>query len=502
MRFWFQLGLLLICVSATPGQTVEINGGGSNFLGSGGGITLFGPNSETHLMAGILNDSVVYAADTEFELHKWDITVGDQQFFLTTGQLALTTPVRGMSFRRERGFSCKPKTQKNVAGYQGQNCFGDQIRLFVGAAGDTFSSPYFYSIRHAHAAAGLSYKRELTRRFTVGTIQAVTGQRKTSLEDLDYKLGRFEIRGQGGWLLSNPQFGGDLNFTTRHLGLDANRSTYIFNVSCSGCPPLIAPRVTTNSFSGYGGYGWFNASASLFDSSINRGEAFNTGAHFGWLQVQASDYKSGKLSSQLLTLTERAGLHLSLSEYITRSRDTWNYNFGLSYTSNRFNFQVGYSVLYFPLLRDPFQRVLNLQIGFRIKSASINAATAAQPNGRNQWAVGADDYQQTRLHLPAIGTGEESFRSLPQYGRGGKYCMAGVVLDTDAKPVEGAAIVIGRDTVYTNSQGMFSSRQKHKTNPIRVDLDNFMLPGTWEVVSAPSTGTAGEHVTITLKKKL
>lgn len=416
--------------------------------------------------------------------------------------MALATPVRGISAHREGKKS--------------------QIVVFTGAVGDVFSSPYFFGIQHAHIGAGIGYKRQLGS-LTLGTIQAIS-TRKTSLGEAEWRPGcdigapqppiqgagafrncwwkNLSLHAQAGLLQSNPQLGGDTSFSMRHVGLNANRSTYIFNVTCAGCPPVAAPRVTTNSFSAYGGYGFLNLSASLFQSNLSTGKSFNAGVHFGWFQATGSGYISGRNKSQLLTLTEH-GLHWNISEFITRSNGTWNYNLGLGYTSNRFSFQTGYSVLYFPLLRsNSFQKVLNIQFSFRLKSASVNTATVVQPNGKTQWMTGADDYLQTRMHLPVIGTGEaDAIRSLPQYGHGGKHCFEISVLDDKGSPIEGAAIVVGKDLVFTDSQGRVSIREKHTTMPLRIDLDNFMLPGTWETVSAPSTATAGERVTITLKRK-
>jgi hypothetical protein len=500
MKFVFALALLFL-PGIAHAQVVELQGGVSDFLGNGGGFMLYGPNSEAHFSAGMLNGHFVYGTSEHFEYRKWDVIAGDAQFNLAGGQMSLAVPVRGISVHREGKKS--------------------QVMVFTGAVGDVFSSPYFFGIQHAHIGAGFGYKRQLGS-LTVGTIQAIS-TRKTSLGEAEWRPGcnigapqpplagagafrncwwkNLRLHAQAGLLQSNPQLGGDAGFTTRHVGLSANRSTYIFNVRCAACPPVAAPRVTTNSFSAYGGYGFLNASASLFESTLSRGTSLNVGAHFNWFQVQGSDYKSGKMSSQLLTVTEH-GLHWTISEFITRSNGTWNYNVGLSYASNRFSFQTGYSVLYFPLLRNPFQKVLNVQFSFRVRSASVNAATVVQPNGKTQWMTGADDYLQTRMHVPAIGTGDtDAIHSLPQYGHGGKYCFEIYVVDTNGRPVEGASLVLGNDSIFTDSQGRASTRQKHKAMPLRIDLNNFMLPGTWECVECPNQATAGERVTITVKRK-
>jgi hypothetical protein len=245
--------------------------------------------------------------------------------------------------------------------------------------------------------------------------------------------------------------------------------------------------------------GRFFLSASLFQSNLNTGKSVNLGARFGFIQIQASDYISGKTSSKLLTVTEHS-LHWSLSQYVARSNGTWNCNLGASFQSNRLNVQAGYSVLYFPALPQPFQKVLSISVGFRLRGVSINTGTIVQPNGRNQWVVGGDDYLQTRMRVPSMpGATSQDARSLPTFGHGGKYIIRGQVVDTTGAPVEGACVVIGKnDLVFTDSAGRFSISEKHKKNSIRVGADQFMA-GAWKIVSAPAM-TAGEPVVITVAR--
>jgi hypothetical protein len=60
--------------------------------------------------------------------------------------------------------------------------------------------------------------------------------------------------------------------------------------------------------------------------------------------------------------------------------------------------------------------------------------------------------------------------------------------------------------VYTNSTGEFFLRARHPQQyPIRVLLGEFLLPGEWEVVSAPETVIAADErravpLTITLRR--
>jgi hypothetical protein len=189
----------------------------------------------------------------------------------------------------------------------------------------------------------------------------------------------------------------------------------------------------------------FSGSTSFFQSNLNNGQLYGVGTRFSFLQIQAGDYVSGRQSSRLLTFTEHT-MHWSLPLYLTRSNGTTNFNFGGGYQSNRFKVQAGYSVLYFPALRQPFQKILSISVGFRFHSAAFSTGTVIQPNGKNQWAVSGDDYLQTKLAMPSAGDGP-AVRMLVQNGHGGKFQMQGLVVDEHGEPVEGAAITVGNDIV-------------------------------------------------------
>jgi hypothetical protein len=64
----------------------------------------------------------------------------------------------------------------------------------------------------------------------------------------------------------------------------------------------------------------------------------------------------------------------------------------------------------------------------------------------------------------------------------------GVVHDPDGAPVEGAAILVGREVVYSNDSGEFMLRiRKPKEIPLRVELNEFLTAGTFEVLKSPQT---------------
>jgi hypothetical protein len=66
------------------------------------------------------------------------------------------------------------------------------------------------------------------------------------------------------------------------------------------------------------------------------------------------------------------------------------------------------------------------------------------------------------------------------------------VRDDEGNPVEGAALDIGGQLVFTNSGGEFFLRiGRPSSAPLAVLTAEFLLPGQWELVSAPAQVQAG-----------
>jgi hypothetical protein len=75
-----------------------------------------------------------------------------------------------------------------------------------------------------------------------------------------------------------------------------------------------------------------------------------------------------------------------------------------------------------------------------------------------------------------------------------RYVVRGTVRDEIGNPVEGAAIEIGTDVVFTNSTGQFFHRLGRPGRlPVKVSTAEFLLPGQWEVLSAPTEAVAGSE---------
>jgi hypothetical protein len=68
-----------------------------------------------------------------------------------------------------------------------------------------------------------------------------------------------------------------------------------------------------------------------------------------------------------------------------------------------------------------------------------------------------------------------------------KYVVQGVVKDNEGNPVEGAALHIGKEVVYSDSAGRFLVRlSKHGPFALSVAPEEFITNGVYEAVSAPA----------------
>ncbi|HEY4649616.1 MAG TPA: hypothetical protein VIG95_10910, partial [Gemmatimonadales bacterium] len=106
---------------------------------------------------------------------------------------------------------------------------------------------------------------------------------------------------------------------------------------------------------------------------------------------------------------------------------------------------------------------------------------------------GSIDYSasgSTFLYMGSLG-GAQPQQIGPRMAR---YVVRGSVRDESGNPVEGAAIELGGELVYSNSAGDFFLRARHPEQyRLNVVMKEFLLPGQWEIVSAPAQATASEE---------
>jgi hypothetical protein len=142
-------------------------------------------------------------------------------------------------------------------------------------------------------------------------------------------------------------------------------------------------------------------------------------------------------------------------------------------------FGAGYQIVYSPFqVAHPFIRTLDLSLKVATGDYSANVATATDAAGRTTLDVDAARY----LYLG----GESDVATMPIRGRIERFVVRGVVRDDVGRAVAGAALTIGGQSVYTDSNGRFFVRvsSDHPVDLV-VSLDAFVTAGQFSVVRAP-----------------
>jgi hypothetical protein len=142
---------------------------------------------------------------------------------------------------------------------------------------------------------------------------------------------------------------------------------------------------------------------------------------------------------------------------------------------------VDYTIVHQPFEPlQPFRSALNLTARLQLGGYSTSLGTYIQPDGSVDYAASGSTF----LYMGGIGGVQPN-----QIGNAGlgRYMVRGVVRDESGAPVEGAALEIGSEVTFTNSSGEFFVRTRRPNRlPLVVKLDEFLLPGHWEVVTAPA----------------
>jgi hypothetical protein len=142
---------------------------------------------------------------------------------------------------------------------------------------------------------------------------------------------------------------------------------------------------------------------------------------------------------------------------------------------------VDYTIVHQPFEPlQPFRSALNLTARLQLGGYSTSFGTYIQPDGSVDYAAAGSTF----LYMGGMGGVQPN-----QIGNGGfgRYMVRGVVRDDTGAPVEGAALEIGGDVTFTNSSGEFFVRTRRPNRlTLVVKLDEFLLPGHWELVTAPA----------------
>ena len=208
-----------------------------------------------------------------------------------------------------------------------------------------------------------------------------------------------------------------------------------------------------------------------------------------WLDAEVYVLQS-RPDGQPTTTTPLANLRWRLSPRVGVSQQVSLHNgrptvlFGASLTTPIGEFAADYQIVHQPLKPfSPFRSALNLTARLQLGSYSTSLGTYVRPDGAVDYSASGSTF----LYLGTFGGAQ------PQQigGSMARYLVRGKVRDEAGNPVEGAALHLNEHVVYTNSAGEFFLRVKHPQHySVTVVPAEFLLPGKWEVVRAPSDVTA------------
>jgi hypothetical protein len=234
----------------------------------------------------------------------------------------------------------------------------------------------------------------------------------------------------------------------------------------------------------------FNLSAALFDSHVlgarSTGASFSAGRKlFDRLQVNGNwlwnrPAHGRVLTSLLGTFREIISPRLSLLQLVNNSQGRTSVSYGGEFVSNRVTIGVEYQTLYVPFLTgSQFKQAVVLNLHLRpFGNYQFNAGSYVAPDGTVRYTA----YGGTFLYRGNLG-GANASSSVTLY----KYIVRGRVVDEEGRSVRGAALRVDGELVFSDSSGEFFVRKKHAaTFALEVLPDQFLVPGRYEVVSAPT----------------
>jgi hypothetical protein len=275
------------------------------------------------------------------------------------------------------------------------------------------------------------------------------------------------------------------------FSVGVSRQNYVQD-SADATPPR---RATGNTVFAGGRWREVRLTAGIYDSrsegSRNLSSYFAVGRELThWLDAEVFVLQS-RPEGQSTTTTPLANLRWRLSPRVGISQQiSWRDGrptvlFGASLMTPIGDFGVDYQIVHQPFQPfNPFRSALNLTARLQLGKYSTNLGTYVQPDGSVDYAASGSTF----LYLGSFGGVQ------PQQlgGRMSRYVIRGTVRDDQGNPIEGAALDLGGEVVFTNSSGEFFLRVgRPRRAAVTVLPAEFLLPGQWEVVSAPAEAEAG-----------
>ena len=194
----------------------------------------------------------------------------------------------------------------------------------------------------------------------------------------------------------------------------------------------------------------------------------------------------GNLVSAILR--EKLGSRISISEALQSGGRQKTLAMGGGFESHWLSIGVDYQTIYVPFYlpgQPVFREVLQLHVRWLLpRDVELHADTDTTPRGQVRYSVYASG-------LTYRDTTAATLAGPMPHSRLRRFVVEGEVRDSDGQPVWGAAILLDGQLVYSDSDGTFMARfSKSKEMTVKVMLEEFLLAGHYEVISASEKATA------------
>jgi hypothetical protein len=205
--------------------------------------------------------------------------------------------------------------------------------------------------------------------------------------------------------------------------------------------------------------------------------------------LESRPSNGAKTRSFLVNSSQALTPRWNVTEVVTRSQGQTSVSFGGGFLSNPISASVQYETYYVPQRNSsPFvqEMIVDVQIHL-FQGVSLHGGTFVAPDGSLRYTA---DASEVMTHEATGGRGSAQHYSI------GSSILRGRVVDTSGQPVEGAALLIDKVAVFTDSNGRFFLREpRAHTHQLQVQTEKFLNGGSYEVRSAPTNVKATKNPT-------
>ena len=517
------LGLAAGSAPPLRAQFITVEAGASNVVpAQGGSITFQGPKFSSYFGVGELGGVFGIGTYVKTAIGTHAVTLGDQPIIFD-----LPTDIFGANhYFQTRGMGVTAKSGKtNLFFFAGGTAVASGTQFFQMAKMDSRAGMVFADTPlspHLHFYSKTVISRQLT------SIQALDWSPRQWLQtgfaagvgsSQPYFAATFDVERnwlsvKGGYISAGDRFRRITAPSVYASELDRENIVAVMKLSSGAVVTLgrqnflqpqgtdpSAPylRATVNQAQGSFDVAQFRLGAGLFQSrstvASNVAEAFSAARRitnnidFGVSYFRTLAGPNPPISNLSTSIRETLSPKLSLLQVVNYSQGRTNVQFGGSYVTNRISASVDYQTLYMPFLVNPFSQGISISLRVRLfRSIQVNVQTFRSADGQLRYSAWGDTLLTNRLRA-FRSNGEDPFKHL-------RYMVRGHVQDQTGKPIEGAAIRIGQQLVFTNADGKFFVRLKKAGSlPLEVVLTEFLNPALFHLVSTlPAVNVSPEAV--------